>query len=70
MGIIIDMCFVFVGIREFNGDIFSWDVSKVIQFGFMFVDVWDFNGDISNWIINISFLVNMINMFFVVGIFD
>ena len=45
---------------DFNGDISSWDVSKVVKMGGMFCNS-KFNGDISSW--DVSNVKNMYSMF-------
>ncbi len=61
-GNIIDMNGVFNDseLRNFNGDISSWDVSNVRDMSYMFYQS-KFNGDISGW--DVSSVTNMRNMF-------
>ena len=47
---------------NFNGDIFSWDVSNVKDMSVMFFNCEAFNQDISNW--DVSNVKNMSNMFY------
>ena len=52
---------MFKGAAAFNGDLSSWDVSKVGGMAGMFMDAAAFNGDLSSW--NVSKVGNMGNMF-------
>jgi surface protein len=58
---ITDMSVLFNGIKDFNGDISQWDVSKVENMESMFAES-EFNGDISKW--NVSNVDSMYHMFF------
>ncbi len=41
-----DMAFVFLGASEFNGDLSSWNTSKVTRMKSMFYEASMFNGDL------------------------
>ena len=63
-----DMAFLFSsdkthgkGLGTFNGDISSWDVSKVTNMGSMFNGATAFDQDISSW--DVSKVTSMLNMF-------
>ena len=52
----------------FNGDLSSWDVSKVTDMSDMFIFAYDFNGNLSSW--DVSSVTNMNEMFAVATSFN
>ena len=64
---ITDMSYLFEKI-DFNGDIFRWDVSNVIDMNCMFGECTHFNGDISKW--DVSNVKDMKYMFYWCGSFN
>jgi surface protein len=59
---------MFYNTTSFNGDISSWDVSKVTTMKYMFSGTSVFNQDISSW--NVSSVTNMERMFWIVPYFN
>merc|ERR1712096_488186 len=52
---------MFVLAGAFNGDVSSWDVSRVTTMRDMFSSAYDFNGDVSSW--DVSRVTDMQDMF-------
>ena len=59
---------MFGGTANFDGDISTWDVSKVTTFQSMFRAAQKFDGDISKWVT--SNVNDMMMMFYGAGNFD